>query len=134
MMRKKIGTSGTIATPKTAPHAGFYESLVFLDQNGYFHDTQQYVTAMARAGLRCINSRSEQPPIYGVSGHPDGLFNEGVSPLGKDLLQILAYEGFEGEVRDLVNNTVYILSKGRMMEYVNVFEDDESFKSIRRVA
>lgn len=126
-MSKKIATSGTIVAPSVPPQAGFYESLLFLDENSYFHDTQNYVTAMARAGLRCVNSRSGATPIYAVHGHQDGLFNDGVSPLGRDLLQILAYEGFEGEVRDAGAETVFILSGGNLLTHAYSPDEDESF-------
>lgn len=126
-MSKKIATSGTIVAPSVPPQAGFYESLLFLDENSYFHDTQNYVTAMARAGLRCVNSRSDATPIYAVHGHQDGLFNDGVSPLGRDLLQILAYEGFEGEVRDPDEGVVYILSGGSLLTHAYSRDEDESF-------
>lgn len=112
-MSKKIATEGSIVSPNTPPPAGFYESLTFLDEHGYFHDTQNHHTAMARAGLRCVNPRAEYAaPIFAVVMHPDGLFTDGVSPLGRDFLQILAYEGFEGDIKDLENGLVYILSGG----------------------
>jgi hypothetical protein len=126
-MSKKIVSRGTIVTPSVPPQAGFYESLVFLDDNGYFMETQNYVTAMARAGLRCVNSRSGASPIYAVHSHADGLFNDGVSALGRDLLQILAYEGFEGEVRDADEGVVYILSCGNLLTHPYSPDEDESF-------
>ncbi|NTF16944.1 hypothetical protein G6L37_00695 [Agrobacterium rubi] len=129
-MSKKISTVGTIVSPNTPPEAGFYESLSFLDENGYFHDTQNHLTAMARAGLRCVNSRADHAaPIFTVSMHPDGLFTDGIGPLGRDLLQILAYEGFEGEVRDMENGMVYILAGGALKEHSHYDRDsvyDES--------
>lgn len=125
-MSKKIAMSGTIMAPTVPPQAGFYESLLFLDENSYFHDTQNYVTAMARAGLRCVNSRSGATPIYAIHCHQDGLFNDGVTPLGRDLLQILACEGFEGEVRDPDEGMVYILSGGNLLTHA-YSSDEDSF-------
>jgi hypothetical protein len=126
-MSKKIVSLGSIVAPSVPPQAGFYESLVFLDENGYFHDTQHYVTAMARAGLRCVNSRSGGTPVYAVHSHPDGLFNDGVSALGQDLLQVLAYEGFEGEVRDVDADVVYVLSGGNLRRHAYHQNEGESF-------
>lgn len=123
-MSKKIATVGSIVSPVTPPQAGFYESLSFLDEHGYFHDTQNHLTAMARAGLRCINSRSEGAvPIFSIAMHPDGLFTDGVGPLGKDFLQILAYEGFEGEVKDVENGVVYLLSGGDLKAHSHYDRD-----------
>jgi hypothetical protein len=134
-MNKKTVSLGTISTPERLPEAGLYESLMFLDQNGYIDDTPNYVTAMARAGLRCINPRtSNAPPIYAVHSHPDGLFNDGVSALGRDLLQILAYEGFEGEVRDVPESVVYILMGGNLLTHGYIENESFTINSMSMVA
>lgn len=111
-MSKKIISLGTIISPRVAPQAGYWESLSFFDDNGFLHDTGSYITAMGRAGLRCINSRSETQLAYSATNHPEGLFSGGITPLGRDLLEILANEGFEGEVRDLENGGAHVLSGG----------------------
>lgn len=123
-MSRRIPTTGSIVSPATPPQAGFYESLTFLDGNGYFMDTQNHLTAMARAGLRCVNPRAENSaPIFAVAQHPEGLFNEGVGVLGRDFLQILAYEGFEGEITDLENGKAFILAGGSLKELLHYDRD-----------
>jgi hypothetical protein len=116
----------------TPPQAGFYESLTFLDENGYFHDTQNHFTALARAGLRCVNPRAESAPrIFTVHPHADSLFGEGVTPLGRDLLQILAYEGFEGEIRDAGSGMLYLLAHGELSEYPSHAEEERPDGGLR---
>lgn len=111
-MSKKIFSLGNIVSPRVAPEAGYWESLSFFDDHGYLHDTGSFITAMGRAGLRCTNPRSDSELSYNVINHPEGLFANGITPLGRDLLEILANEGFEGEVRDLENGGAYVLAGG----------------------
>lgn len=117
-MSKQITSIGYVFPPTKAPEAGYWESITFLDQNGYFHDTGSYETAMMRAGLRAVApGKSGGEMYYSVTTHSYGLFADGVGALGRDFLEILANEGFEGEVADPNGGIVYVLLARTVREH-----------------
>lgn len=103
---------GIVLPPRVSPAAGYWESITFLEENGFYLDND-YDAALSRAGLRAMEDE-DGGLYYAPVSHPKGLFADGVSALGRDLLEILANEGFEGEVACLRDEMVYVLSPGRL--------------------
>lgn len=111
-MTRKIERLGVVHPPRVSPASGYWESITFLDDNGFYLDAD-YDTALSQAGLRALPD-DEGYLYYAAINHPKGLFADGVSALGRDLLEILANEGFEGEVVDLREERVFVLANGAL--------------------
>jgi hypothetical protein len=113
-MTRRIERLGTVLPPRVSPASGYWESISFLDEHGFYLDAD-YDTALSRAGLKAL-ADEDGYLYYAAISHPKGLFVDGVSPLGRDLLEILANEGFEGEVVDLREERVFVLAAGHLRE------------------
>lgn len=113
-MGRRIERLGTVLPPSVNPASGYWGSISFLDDHGFYLDAD-YDTALSRAGLRAVVDDHGSLSYVALS-HPKGLFADGVSALGRDLLEILANEGFEGEVVDPRTEKVLVLAHGHLRE------------------
>jgi hypothetical protein len=113
-MTRRTERLGTILPPRVSPASGYWESISFLEDHGFYLDAD-YDTALSRAGLKAL-ADEDGYLYYAAITHPKGLFADGVSALGRDLLEILANEGFEGEVVDMREERVFVLASGHLRE------------------
>jgi hypothetical protein len=90
---------GTITSAVSAPTDGYIQTLTFLDKLGCLNQGDSMVSALAKCGIVRCNQDDRSFRVL-----PKGLFAGGVvSAQGKALLNTLAVEGFEGDVKYAVN-------------------------------
>ncbi len=90
--------SGNLSAPVTAPVGGFFELIKFLDERGYLHGSVS--TSLNRCGI-CTTDQDGSKFTF----RPHGLFQKGtVSDDGRELLSMLAADGFTGSLFYLVGD------------------------------
>ena len=90
---------GNLICPQSAPTMGYIETLTFLDSLHELRPGDTMVSALHRCGV----VRDSQDG-YAFNVLPQGLFAGGaVSKKGRELLDTLAREGFEGQVNYLAD-------------------------------
>jgi hypothetical protein len=102
---------GNLSCPRSAPTLGYIETLTFLDNHKELRPGDTMVSALQRCGIARINQDGLDFSVL-----PQGLFAGGVvSDKGKELLDVLAKEGFEGDVKylaDGVDHTIVLTNDG----------------------
>jgi len=102
---------GNLVCPQSAPTLGYIETLTFLDANKELRPGDTMVSALHRCGVVRVNQDGLDFKVM-----PHGLFTGGaVSDKGKELLDVLAREGFEGHVEyiaDGVDHSIVLTSDG----------------------
>ena len=102
---------GNLSCPRSAPTLGYIETLTFLDNHNELRAGDSMVTALQRCGI--VRAHQDGLDFEVV---PHGLFSGGVvSEKGKELLDVLAKEGFQGDVKyiaDGVDHTIVLTKDG----------------------
>ncbi|TLX16451.1 hypothetical protein [Rhizobium sp. MHM7A] len=102
---------GNLSCPRSAPTLGYIETLTFLDNHKELRPGDTMVSALQRCGIVRVNQDGLDFRVL-----PHGLFAGGVvSDKGKELLDVLAKEGFEGDVKylaDGVDHTIVLTNDG----------------------
>lgn len=114
---------GNLSCPSSAPTLGYIETLTFLDNHKELRPGDSMVTALQRCGV----IRAHQDGLD-FTVMPQGLFAGGVvSEKGKELLDVMAKEGFQGDVKymaDGVDHTIVLTKDG-----IRSSEDLVSYKA-----
>lgn len=94
--------SGTLCAPMTTPVDGFFRLIQFLDGGGWLNGGNSINSALHRCGI-CPSDQVGS----NFSFRPHGLFQKGtVSKEARELLLIMAEEGFTGTLRYAVDGMV----------------------------
>jgi hypothetical protein len=96
---KSAHFGGTITFPQSAPTLGYIETLTFLDSHKELRPGDTMVSALQRCGIVRMDQDGLDFRIM-----PQGLFAGGVvSDKGKELLAVLGREGFQGDLKYMVD-------------------------------
>lgn len=92
---------GNLSCPQSAPTNGYIDTLTFLDDHKELRAGDTMVSALRRCGIVRVNQDGLDFQVL-----PHGFFAGGtISEKGRELLDNLAKEGFEGEVRYFADGT-----------------------------